>query len=236
MTSPGFSTSSRPLIIGHRGVSGHRYENSLAAFRMAASPGPSHCDGVELDLHVGADGTLAVHHDPNLPSGRAIAELGRVEIAAERLPDGTTVPSLEEALEILHPLDVFIEAKGLPEWSDGTLLALIRRQPNPDRCHVHSFDHRIIARLGRKAPELSLGILSSSYPVDPVEQVSAAGAGILWQQCDLIDANLVDRCGEAHIGVIAWTVNDRRMAEHLSKLGVLGLCGNYPERLRGADR
>jgi glycerophosphoryl diester phosphodiesterase len=32
--------------------------------------------------------------------------------------------------------------------------------------------------------------------------------------------------------VFAWTVNSRRDAERLTALGVAGLCGNWPERLR----
>jgi glycerophosphoryl diester phosphodiesterase len=221
------------MVIGHRGVSGWRQENSLAAFRMAAAGGESQCDGVELDIHAAADGTLVVHHDATLPSGQAISQLTGLEIGRERLPDGSAPPTLEQALDELGGLDVFVEAKGLPPSADQALLDLLHHQPDPTRLHVHSFDHRIVARLRRKAPWLSLGVLSASYPIHPVEQVLAAGATTLWQQWELIDADLVAQCATAGIAVVAWTVNSRQDGERLARMGVTGLCGNFPERLRG---
>ncbi|MGC9358529.1 MAG: glycerophosphodiester phosphodiesterase, partial [Anaerolineae bacterium] len=51
---------SRPLIFGHRGASRSAPENTLAAFRRAAEMG---ADGVELDVHLTADGVPVVIHD-----------------------------------------------------------------------------------------------------------------------------------------------------------------------------
>jgi len=49
-----------PLVIAHRGASGLAPENTLAAFRLAARLG---ADGVELDVHLSADGVPIVIHD-----------------------------------------------------------------------------------------------------------------------------------------------------------------------------
>lgn len=232
MTFPRDPIAPGPLVIGHRGVSGHRVENSRSAFELAAGPGEWNCDGVELDIHAAADGTLVVHHDPTLPSGRQIADVTGADLEGELLADGTPVPTLPEALRILRGLHVFVEAKTLPASSDAALLELLRREPNPERMHVHAFDHRVVARLHRKASWLSLGILSCSYPVDPLEPILKAGASALWQQHELIDADLVARCATAGVAVIAWTVNTRHDGERLARIGVSGLCGNHPERLR----
>ncbi|MBN1248085.1 MAG: glycerophosphodiester phosphodiesterase, partial [Anaerolineae bacterium] len=50
----------RPLVIGHRGASAHAPENTLAAFRLARDAG---ADGVELDVHLTADGVPVVIHN-----------------------------------------------------------------------------------------------------------------------------------------------------------------------------
>jgi glycerophosphoryl diester phosphodiesterase len=47
-------------IIGHRGAAGLAPENTLAAFSRACAIG---VDGIELDVHLSADGVLVVHHD-----------------------------------------------------------------------------------------------------------------------------------------------------------------------------
>lgn len=49
-----------PIIIGHRGAAGLAPENTLAAFSRGCREG---ANGIELDVHVTADGALVVHHD-----------------------------------------------------------------------------------------------------------------------------------------------------------------------------
>lgn len=52
-----------PAIIAHRGASGLAPENTLPAFAKAIEAG---ADGIELDLHLTADGAVVVHHDYRL--------------------------------------------------------------------------------------------------------------------------------------------------------------------------
>lgn len=51
------------LVIGHRGAAGLAPENTLAGFERALACG---VDAVELDVHLTAEGLLAVHHDYRL--------------------------------------------------------------------------------------------------------------------------------------------------------------------------
>jgi glycerophosphoryl diester phosphodiesterase len=51
---------SRPLIIGHRGASGHRPEHTLASYRLAAEMG---ADFIEPDLVSTRDGVLIARHE-----------------------------------------------------------------------------------------------------------------------------------------------------------------------------
>jgi glycerophosphoryl diester phosphodiesterase len=218
-----------PRVLAHRGASGHACENSLAAFREAVRLG---ADGVELDIHTTADGSLLIHHDPVIRGVGPIASHRLEAIRATPLPNGEPIPILEEALAVLGGLEVWIEVKALPASADLLLLGAIERAPTPSRCAVHSFDHRIVARLGARRPALRRGVLSASYPIDPVGPMVAAGASALWQASELIDAELVDAVHRHGGEVIAWTVNDPALARRLAALGVDALCGNYPERLR----
>lgn len=224
MTGP----SARPAVIAHRGASGHAVENSLAAFRKAAELG---ANGVELDIHTTRDGRVVVFHDFTIPDGKRIESLATTEVRRHRLPNGEPIPFLEEVLEAIPELAVWIEAKGLDARWDERLLAIIDAAPKPEQCAVHSFDHRIIARLGHLRPALSRGVLSTSYLLDPAAPLLATGADTLWQEWQLIDRALVDRVHELSRRIIAWTVNDPAVAGRLAMLGVDGLCGNYPERL-----
>lgn len=53
----------RVLEIAHRGGAGLWPENTMEAFERAIAAG---ADGIELDVHLSADGVLAVHHDESL--------------------------------------------------------------------------------------------------------------------------------------------------------------------------
>ncbi|HEV8149760.1 MAG TPA: glycerophosphodiester phosphodiesterase [Gemmatimonadales bacterium] len=218
-----------PRILAHRGASGRRPENSLAAFREAVRLG---ADGVELDVHTSADGMLVVHHDPEVAGVGLIEQRDLVAIRAARLPNGEPVPTLAEALAELPGMEVWIELKTLPASADARLLETIEHAASPERYGIHSFDHRIVARLGSQRPGLRRGILSSSYPLDPIAPLLAAGASTLWQEWHLIDEELVTAIHRRGGEIIAWTLNDRPAALRLAGFGVDALCGNYPERLR----
>jgi glycerophosphoryl diester phosphodiesterase len=222
----------RPSIIAHRGASGYEYENSRAAFRRAVM---LDADGVELDVHATRDGALLVHHDAELPGLGPIARLALAECAGARLRNGETVPQLGEVLELLAGLDVWIEVKTLAPSNDPALFAALDAGPEPGRYAVHAFDHRIVRRLCRARPSLPVGALMASYLIDCVAPLRDAGATTLWQEAHLIDQELVDRVHDAGLRIVAWTVNDPGEAARLAQLGVDGLCGNFPDRLRVAS-
>lgn len=173
-----------------------------------------------------------VHHDPVVPGVGPIPLHSTAEISAAHLPNGDPIPPLEEALRLLAGMDVWIEVKTLPPGCDAKLLATIDAGPTPGRYAVHGFDHRIIARLGRARPALKRGALLSSYLLNPVTALSGTGASMLWMEAALIDRELVRAMHADDRGVIAWTVNTDGEVERLAALGVDGLCGNYPDRIR----
>ncbi len=166
---------------------------------------------------------------------RGLGPIGSATLAQAQttlLSNGESLPTLAEALELLGSAEVWIEVKALPAQWDSALLRAIDRAPAPARCAVHSFDHRIVARLGALRPTLRRGVLSASYLIDPVQQMVAAGATALWQEVSLIDAELVAAIHRRGGEVIAWTVNDSATARALAAAGVDALCGNFPDRLQ----
>lgn len=200
------------------------YENTLAAFGAAVDNPSPRFIGIELDIHTTADGAIVVHHDAALATGEPLATLSLARVRAVGLPDGSGIPTLAEVLALPGSPRLYIEIKGLdPRW-DAELVAMIRQDADPGRCQFHSFDHRVVSRLGRAAPELTTGILSASYPIDPVTQVTAAGARVLWQQWELIDGALVEACQASDVELIAWTVPGVTVATRLAALGVTASC------------
>lgn len=221
----------RPSVIAHRGASGYEYENSRAAFRRAVL---LDADGVELDIHATRDGGIVVHHDHEIPGRGPIAQLSLAEARQVRIPNGELLPRLSEILELVGDRDVWVEVKSLPAIYDKQLLEILDQGPAPARYAIHSFDHRIVHRLGEARPGLRRGILLSAYLQDPVAEMRAVGATTLWQEWQQVDQELVNQVHQAGGTVIAWTVNEIGDLDRMVRLGVDGLCGNYPDRIRVA--
>ena len=215
-------------IIGHRGSPRRHRENTLPAFRQAFADGAV---AVELDVHGTVDRVVVVHHDhatnSRVGDSGPVLELARSTLAELQsvLVGGERIPTLNEALAIA-PLDttVYVEVKA--SGIEEPVIAAIR---SSGRSHaVHSFDHRIARNIHRLAPDIPVGILQTSYPIDPTRPLLDAGARDLWQQWELIDESLIERV-HGHGGrVIAWTVNDPAVAERLVRWGIDGICSDVP--------
>jgi glycerophosphoryl diester phosphodiesterase len=80
---PSRAAGSRPIIIGHRGASGHRPEHTLASYRLAAEMG---ADFVEPDLVSTKDGVLIARHEN---------EIGGTTDVAAKFPDRKTTKTID---------------------------------------------------------------------------------------------------------------------------------------------
>lgn len=230
-----------PEIIAHRGTPRERRENTLAAFTLALEQG---ANGVELDVHGTADGTVVVHHDAVLPAGvepralagRAIATLGDDELRTVRLPAGPDglrhgIPTLEAVLGVVGGAGTtYVEIKGA--GIESAVLALLARAPGPSA--VHGFDHRVSRRVADAAAPPPTGILVYSYLLDPVHALRRAGARDYWCWWEFIDAELVRALHAVGARVVAWTVNDVEAGRRLAAIGVDALCTDVPGLMRSA--
>ena len=219
-------------IIGHRGSPREHRENTLPSFARAFAVG---ADGVELDVHGTREGVVVVHHDPvtnsrvgdsgpNLVIGESLlAELQTVDVG------GAVMPTLAAMLSQVPQRGVAyveVKAKGIEDH----VVSVIRSTGK--WCAVHSFDHRIAHRVHQLAPEIPVGILQTSYPVDLLRPMRDAGARDLWQHWEMIDPSLVERVQADGRRVIAWTVNDAELARRLISWRIDGICTDVPGVMR----
>jgi glycerophosphoryl diester phosphodiesterase len=80
---PGRGADPKPIIIGHRGASGHRPEHTLASYRLAAEMGAHY---IEPDLVSTKDGVLLARHEN---------EIGGTTDVATRFPDRKTTKTID---------------------------------------------------------------------------------------------------------------------------------------------
>ena len=234
----------RPLVLAHRGASARARENTLAAFSLAADLG---ADWVELDVRTTADGALVLHHDPELPDGRVVAEVPVGELPHD-------VPTLAAALDLCDEagLGVNVELKALPgeadqatapTLADEAAALLLARTEGWDvadldaRLLVTCFDPRTLDRLRHRAGDrLPTGLLSLVGPDHAAAVALALGGG--HRALNPWDAHttaaLVADARAAGLQVNVWTVDDPARHVELAGWGVTGLITNEPDVARQA--
>lgn len=225
----------------HRGLHSDGVpENSLAAFRAAAAAG----FGAELDVHLMADGRLAVVHDSNLQ--RVCGKTAVIEdLTANALGDyplqGTaeTIPLLEDVLAIFRgrtPLIIELKAErgNAAALTDAVMAALEGWEGT--YC-IESFHPAVLLRLRQNYPEVIRGQLSQNFlrhsevgalPL-PVRFLLTHLLTSLFTRPDFIAYRWQDRSNlSLHLmrrlyGVheAGWTVRDRETLEQLERENVL---------------
>lgn len=117
----GYPGGVRPMVIAHRGASGHHPEHSASAVAAAFELGAS---AVEPDLVPSRDGVLVVRHEPEISVTTDIAE--RPEFAGRRrtlqLPATVDLPGAGTELEGWFTFDL--------DWAE--LAELRAREPRPE--------------------------------------------------------------------------------------------------------
>lgn len=151
----------------HRGLHGSGLpENSMAAFRAALDAGY----GIELDIHLLADGNLAVMHDSAL--SRTTGQPGNIEDLTtadlHNYPlEGTreTIPEFRQVLELFAgkaPMIVELKPKGGNHAALTEAACKMLEGYEGVYC-MESFDPRCLMWLKKHRPDIIRGQLSEDY-------------------------------------------------------------------------
>ncbi len=131
-------------IIGHRGASAERPENTLASIQYAIDVGAT---AVEIDVRTSQDGVLILMHDESVDSttdghGKVNAlksdQIRALDAGAKFKGDsrfkGVRVPTLAEALELCRgKVDVLLDLKEQGAAYDQAVMKEVRQHGEPNR-------------------------------------------------------------------------------------------------------
>jgi len=229
--------TARPLVIAHRGASGERPENTLAAYALAVE---QRADMIEIDLHRTRDGSIVIAHDEclfGLPGGREIGECSLADVRA--IASGErAVPTLDEVLDGFGariPFNLEIKssrAHAYPGIETETLAALARRGLGPTIL-FSSFDDAVLRRLRSAAPDARIGVLVSGRdPARWLERCAAVAAEAVHFWKGLATASAVESAHAANLAVYVYTVDDPAEMRELLARRCDGLFTNFPARMR----
>ena len=236
-----------PVVIAHRGASGHAPENTLAAYRKALE---MEAVAAETDVFLSADKRVIAIHDETLE--RTTNGSGRVDetdfetlktldagswfdlaFAKERLPE------LGELLDLIDKqLILCIEIKN----GDGIEVAIRDILDERDaRKHVVFFSFnpekvKLTKALMPDIPSLYLEHISEPpyhYPPDLVERALALGADAIGVSRRGVHTVDIKAAHAANLPVFVYTVNEPEEVDRMLKLKVDGIISDFPKRTLG---
>lgn len=159
----------------HRGLhSEHIPENSMAAFRSAKDKGY----GIELDVHLLKDGSLAVIHDYSLlrtaGADVKIEALTAAELENYRLTNGENIPLFSDVLALIAGrVPLIIELKSTVEnFVELTDAAVAAMDGYRGLWCMESFDPRCVRHLKKQHPQVIRGQLSENFFKSPESTLS----------------------------------------------------------------
>jgi len=223
------------FLWAHRGASALAPENTMAAFSLAEAIG---ADGIELDVHLTADGVPVVLHDETVDrttdgrgpvSGYTLDALRQLDAGFWFDGDfaGESIPTLEEVLFWVEGrLRLNIEIKTAA--AGRAVLKLLVDYPQV-RPLISSFDHALLGDLRQQSPSIPLGFLSDSrFWQRALQRAVASGAESFHPAQRYTSRPLVEACHQAGLKVYPWTVDAPRRQSSLFRMGVDGFFSNCP--------
>ncbi len=239
-------------VWAHRGASGYAPENTMEAFALAVA---QNADGIELDVHLSADGEVVVAHDETIDrtsdgSGR-IADLSLSALKSynfnrpkPRYAPIARIPTLAEVLQLLTPTQMVlnIELKNDAQPYPGLeerCLALVAQSGMRGRVWYSSFNHQSLERIKALDASQPCGALYDQSMAEPWAYGEQLGLDALHPYYGTLlgDAAQVNACHEAGLRIHAWTVNTAQPIRAMARVGVDAVITNFPDRaLRALNR
>ncbi|MCW2928069.1 MAG: Glycerophosphoryl diester phosphodiesterase [Thermoleophilia bacterium] len=243
-------------VVAHRGLhddAGGDHQNSLRAFAAAIDAG---ADVIETDVRRTRDGVLVLHHDAELPDGRAIAQLDYDALPA--LPDGQRIPRLEELADLARTRGarLAVELKE-PGYERDVAVQLGSRMPMA-QVELISFSRDSVRAVETFDPSIRTGLLEPHLPVwmrnsflyglslrvmdtfnwhPSLRAAAKVGADYVSVEQRMATPKFLAAAHAAHVPVDVWTVDaDSDMQRLLATGLVQGLVTDRPQRaleLRG---
>lgn len=207
----------------------------MVAFQQAMTDG---ADGVELDVRATSDRHLVVVHDRDVSRTTTgsgfVDQMTLATLQQFSTGQGESVPTLDEVIGLLAGrllIDLEIKEAGI----EREILALLANHPAADWA-VSSFDWNVLRAIRKVDASAELWPLSLTATDDLFVLAAQLSAPAVALATAAIDEDVIARCSEEKVSVVAWTVNDINEATHLERLGTAAICTDRPATLIQALR
>lgn len=240
----------RHRLIGHRGIAARAPENTMASFQLAAEEG---INWIEFDVQLTADHFLVIFHDDTLnrtTNGKGLVYKQNLEqllqldagswfdakFSNQRILElATTLPTL---LKLNLQLNIELKVPEFPPPGHLYRFALIFAQTiqsiwpaNRPEPLVSSFNWSLLDAVRTYLPSIPIGYLSDTCTFSMMDTVIPIHNAALHCNAQALNPALTDYAQVNSLPLLAYTVNEAKLARELLAQGLFALFSDDPSRL-----
>jgi glycerophosphoryl diester phosphodiesterase len=241
-------------VFAHRGGRTLGPENTIEAFDRGLAAG---AEGLELDVHLSADGVAVVHHDPDLDRctdhrgplcALTAAALAAVDAAwsfdeGSGFPlrgRGIGVPALADVLSRYPAIPVIVEIKAPTAETARAVVETLRAARALDRVCVGSFSQTALDAVRALEPRLA----TSASREESQRALYRSWCGVAIRRrppyrafqvpeqagrLTVVSPRFIRAVHRRHVPIQVWTVNEEADMRRLLDWGVDGLITDRPD-------
>jgi glycerophosphoryl diester phosphodiesterase len=224
------------LKIAHRGAKGYEPENTLKAFQKALD---LNADGIELDVHLSADGHIIVIHDETIDrttNGKGFVNtLSLTELKSFLIENQYEIPTLNEVFDLTDKKCLInIELKDV--GTSNKVVSLIEEYISDknwsyEHFIISSFDWNYLEEVRNLNPNIAIGVLTEENLDTALAFAEKIKARAIHPDYHLLNMENVNQVHEKGFMVLPWTVNIEEDIQKIKSFKVDGIISDFPDRL-----
>ena len=224
------------LKIGHRGAKGYEPENTFVSFQKALD---MQVDGIELDVHLSADGEIIVIHDETIDrttNGKGFVNaLSLRELNAFRIDGKYEIPTLKEVFDLVNQ-DCFINIELKSYEATDKVVSLIEKYVAKkgwkyDRFLVSSFDWNSLQQVSFLNDKIPIGVLTETDLDLALAFAKFIRAKSIHPHFHLLTKENTAQMQEKGLQVFPWTINELEDIQKIKTFNVNGIITDFPNRI-----
>jgi len=224
------------LVFAHRGASADAPENTLLAIKAALAQG---CDGIEIDVHQHGDKLVVIHDHWLHRTTNGTGQLKDHSFEAlQQLNAGSDerIPTLWQVMECIAGRCLLnIEIKGVSDVQlvlDNIEKAIHELNFTLDHFIVSSFDHHLLRSIKAHNPDLKIGALTASKPIEYAAFAQALNAYSVNADVSFVDEAFVLDAKQRGLKFFVYTVDQPADLATLASWQVDGVFSNGPGKAK----
>jgi glycerophosphoryl diester phosphodiesterase len=224
------------LKIAHRGAKAYEPENTLQAFQKALD---LNSDGIELDVHLSADGQIIVIHDETIDkmtNGKGFVNaLSLSQLKSFLIDEKHEIPTLKEVFDLVNKkCFINIELKNAETLTKVVSLIeeyVSEKNWNYDHFIVSSFDWNALQKVHNLNPEILIGVLTETDLNLALAFAETIKARAIHPYYHLLNTENVSEIQKKGFLVLPWTVNIEEDIQKIKSYNVDGIITDFPDKI-----